>query len=300
MKKQFNLLLLAICIALTACSSTQENKPIAKHVVMIGLDGFGAYAYHKADMPNLKKLASEGSWSVNTRSVLPSSSAVNWASILMSSTPTQHGYTEWGSQTPEIPSSVISQYGKYPSIYTLIKEQQPENKTAVIYSWGGIIHLLEDQIIDFKLGTEGNDDKAVEESAKIIIKEKPTFTFIHLEEPDIVGHNLGHDSEGYYKELKNVDKRVGAIIDAVKEAGIENETIIMVVADHGGINTGHGGKDMMEVATPMVVKGPGIKANHEVSGQIMGFDYGITIARILKIKPHAAWRGSVIKDIFID
>lgn len=300
MKKQFNLLLLAICIALTACSSTQENKPIAKHVVMIGLDGFGAYAYHKADMPNLKKLASEGSWSVNTRSVLPSSSAVNWASILMSSTPTQHGYTEWGSQTPEIPSSVISQYGKYPSIYTLIKEQQPENKTAVIYSWGGIIHLLEDQIIDFKLGTEGNDDKAVEESAKIIIKEKPTFTFIHLEEPDIVGHNLGHDSEGYYKELKNVDKRVGAIIDAVKEAGIENETIIMVVADHGGINTGHGGKDMMEVATPMVVKGPGIKANHEVSGQIMGFDYGITIARILNIKPHAAWRGSVIKDIFID
>lgn len=300
MKKQFSLLLLALCFVLGACNSTPESKPLAKHVVLVGVDGFGAYAYHKADMPNLKKLASEGSWGVKTRSVLPSSSAVNWASILMSSTPTQHGYTEWGSQTPEIPSSVLSQYGKYPSIFTLIREQQPESKTAVIYSWGGIIHLLEEQTIDWKIGTEDSDDVAVEKATEIIINEKPLFTFIHLSEPDIAGHGVGHDSQGYYDELKRVDQRIGLIAKAIDDAGIAEETILMIVADHGGINYNHGGKDLMEVETPMVIKGPGIKANHEVTDQVLGFDYGITIARMLNIEPHKAWRGKVIEDIFIE
>lgn len=77
MKKQFSLVLLAVCFILGACSTAPESKPIAKHVILVGLDGFGAYAYQKADMPNLKKLASEGSWGTTTRSVLPSSSAVN-------------------------------------------------------------------------------------------------------------------------------------------------------------------------------------------------------------------------------
>lgn len=293
--------LIVSLLFLSSCNneSTKEARPLAKHVVLIGLDGFGAYAYHKAEMPNLKKLASQGTWSVGTRSVLPSSSAVNWASILMSSTPTQHGYTEWGSQTPEIPSVVTSQYGKYPSIYTLIKEQQPEAKTAVIYSWGGIIHLLEKQIIDFDIYTKDNDDLTAEKAAEIIKTEKPMFSFIHIDEPDGAGHNLGHDSEGYYEELKNVDKRVGTIIQAVEDAGIAEETIIMVVADHGGIEKGHGGKNLMEVQTPLVVKGPGIKVNHEIKDVIMDYDYAITVAKILGITPHDAWRGQVIKDLFI-
>lgn len=300
MRKQLNLVLLAICFVLGSCNETPTaQQPLAKHVVMIGLDGFGAYAYDKADMPNLKKLASKGSWGTSTRSVLPSSSAVNWASILMSSTPTQHGYTEWGSQTPEIPSAVLSQYGKYPSIYTLIREQLPESKTGVVYSWGGIIHILEEQIIDFNLPTSGDEDRTAEEAAKLILTEKPVFTFVHFDQPDGAGHNYGHDSEGYYAELKNVDRRLGIVLDAIDKAGIANETIIMVIADHGGIDKGHGGKDLMEVETPMVVKGPGIKVNHEVIEPIMGFDYAITVAKMLNITPNRAWRGKVIEDIFI-
>lgn len=68
-----------------------------KHVVLIGCDGFGAYALPEADMPNLKNLMKEGSWSLKARSVLPSSSAVNWASMIMGAGYTLHGYTEWNS-----------------------------------------------------------------------------------------------------------------------------------------------------------------------------------------------------------
>ncbi|WP_165021365.1 alkaline phosphatase [Dysgonomonas sp. ZJ279] len=289
------LILLIFCLGIVL----HTNATNVKHVVLIGCDGFGAYAYNKANMPNLKKLAADGSWSLKARSVLPSSSAVNWASMLMSASPTLHGYTEWGSQTPEIPSAATSQYGKFPSIYTIIKEQLPQAKTAVVYSWGGIEYLVEKEIIDFVIPTNDNDNLCVDEAVTIIKNEKPLFTFIHLDEPDHIGHSAGHNTPEYYAELENVDARIGRIVQAVKDAGIENETIIMVVSDHGGIEKGHGGKTLYEVEVPIVMCGPGIKKGHEIKDVIIDYDYGATIAEIFGLKRPQAWRGIPISDAFI-
>ena len=70
-----------------------NSAPKVKHVVIIGCDGFGAYAYEQANIPNIKALAAKGSFCPAMRTVLPSSSAVNWASMLMGAGPTMHGYT---------------------------------------------------------------------------------------------------------------------------------------------------------------------------------------------------------------
>lgn len=274
------------------------NSQEIKHVVLIGSDGLGGYAYDKANMPNLKKLAENGVWTTKARVVLPSSSAVNWASMLMSTSPTLHGYTEWGSKTPEIPSVVTSRYGKFPSIFTLIREQMPDSKTAVIYSWEGIEYLLENDIIDYSIYTKNNDDLTADTAAYIIRKDKPTFIFAHLNEPDNVGHRIGHDTPEYYAELENVDRRIGIIVQAVKDAGIENETVIMVVSDHGGINKGHGEKSLMEIEVPLVISGHGIKKGHELKSVIVDYDYGATIAKMLNLQIPQAWRGQPISEIF--
>ncbi len=42
-------------------SCNAKGKDKAKHVVLIGLDGWGAYSLPKADMPNVKKLMEDGS-----------------------------------------------------------------------------------------------------------------------------------------------------------------------------------------------------------------------------------------------
>ena len=41
-------------------SCNAKGKDKAKHVVFIGLDGWGAYSLPKADMPNGKKLMEDG------------------------------------------------------------------------------------------------------------------------------------------------------------------------------------------------------------------------------------------------
>ncbi|WP_222852173.1 hypothetical protein [Olivibacter sp. SDN3] len=62
--------LLALCYLMLVCFSLRAEVKKVKHVVLIGCDGFGAYALPEADMPNLKKLMTTGAWSLEARAVL--------------------------------------------------------------------------------------------------------------------------------------------------------------------------------------------------------------------------------------
>ncbi|WP_316792653.1 alkaline phosphatase [Pedobacter frigoris] len=291
--------MIALCIL---CLTLQLNAQVkkVKHVVLIGCDGFGAYAVPDAKMPNLKKLMETGSWTLKARSVLPSSSAVNWASMLMGAGPTEHGYTEWGSATPEIPSAVTTKYGLFPSIFSVIRDQKPSAKTAVVYSWGGIGPLIEKDAINIVIPGKDKDDFCADTAASIIRKEKPYFTFLHLDEPDNTGHGIGHRTPAYYSQLEKVDLRIGKILQAIKDAGIEKETIVILSADHGGTGKGHGGKSLDEVLIPWVINGPGVKSNHEIKDVIITYDTAATIAWILGLKTPQSWRGKAVADSFIN
>ncbi|MBB2150366.1 alkaline phosphatase [Pedobacter gandavensis] len=289
--------IIAFCLLCAGLGVNAQVKNV-KHVVLIGCDGLGAYAIPDAQMPNLKKLMETGASSLEARSVLPSSSAVNWASMLMGAGPTEHGYTEWGSKTPEIPSVTKTKYGTFPSIFSVIREQKPNAKTAVIYSWPGIGPLVEKDAISIVVPGNDKDDFCADTTATIIKKQKPYFTFVHFDEPDHTGHEIGHRTPAYYEQLKKVDERIGKVVQAVKDAGIEKETIIIVSADHGGTGKGHGGKSLDEVQIPWVINGPGVKKNHKIQDVIITYDTAATLAWIMGLKTPQSWRGKAVSDSF--
>lgn len=288
------LMLMSFFIALTVYAQQK-----VKHVVLIGCDGFGAYALPEADMPNLKNLMKEGSWSLKARSVLPSSSAVNWASMIMGAGPTLHGYTEWNSAVPEIPSSDLTKEGMFPSIFSILKEQKPSLITALIYSWQGIDPLVQKGTTDIRIPAKDNDDFCTDSAVEVIKTKKPTLTFVHLDQPDGVGHDIGHRTPAYYEELKKVDAHIGKIVQAVKDAGIANETVIIVTADHGGKDKGHGGKSLDEVQIPWVAYGKGVKKGQELKNTIITYDTGATIAWLLGLKAPESWRGLPVRQAFL-
>ncbi|WP_092897526.1 alkaline phosphatase [Algoriphagus aquimarinus] len=269
----------------------------AKHVILIGFDGLGSYAIPKATMPNLKKLMESGSHTLEARTVLPSSSAVNWASMLMGAGPTAHGFTEWGSKTPEIPPYEITKYGLFPSIFSVIRDQKPTAKTAAIYTWDGIGYLIEKDAIDLVYNGE-KEELNIAKAIEVIQEGETTFMFLHLSEPDGVGHNIGHDTPEYYKELEAVDIKIGKLVAAVAAAGLADETIIMLSSDHGGVEKGHGGKSLEEIYIPWVISGPGVKVNHEINDLIMTYDTGATIAWILGLDMPKSWGGKPVEDSF--
>lgn len=72
------------------------------------------------------------------------------------------------------------------------------------------------------------------------------YARIHVVEPDFIGHAFGESEDNkigseYLNALKISDRAVGIIIDAVREAGIEDSTVILVTTDHGFIGPGHSG-----------------------------------------------------------
>ena len=294
--KQSSKKLLAFVGIILACTVAQAQVRKAKHVVLIGCDGLGAQAIPDGSMPELKKLMKAGSWSLSARSVLPSSSAVNWASLLMGAGPTEHGFTEWGSKVPEIEPVFKTKYGLFPSIFSVVRDQKPTAKTAVIYTWEGIRYLIEKDAINFV--ATGKDDFSADTAAIIIKREKPLLTFIHLSAPDDKLHNDGFMSPAYNEELKHVDQRIGRIVKAIQDAGIEEETIIIVTSDHGGAGKGHGGKSLGEVSIPWIIAGAGVKKDHEIKDVIITYDTAATIAWILGLKEPQPWRGKPVLSAF--
>ena len=72
-----------LILALVAATLGIEARRAASHVVIIGMDGWGAYSVPKADIPQMKQMMADGSFTLHKRSVLPSSSALNWATMFM-------------------------------------------------------------------------------------------------------------------------------------------------------------------------------------------------------------------------
>lgn len=286
-------------IGLATCHATA--KPKARHVIYIGLDGWGAYSVPKADMPNVRALMDNGCYTLQKRTVNPSSSAPNWASMFMGAGPELHGYTTWGSHTPELPSRVILKNNIFPTIFQVYRDAYPQAETGVLYEWDGIKYLIDTLSVSHHAQAPNYNiyPTALCEMAETYIKEKkPALIAICFDNPDHVGHVAGHDTKAYYDCLKELDGYIGRIVEAVKEAGILKQTVFIVTSDHGGKGTGHGGITMEEMETPFIIAGKGIKRGGEFRESMMQYDVASTMAYILGVKQPQVWIGRPIKQVF--
>ena len=95
MIKKIRTISLAVLAAGMVCfvSEAAAKAPKMKHVVMIGSDGFSAEVIVKnpGKFPNLERMMKDGSYTMEARTVLPSSSAINWATLLMGAGSEMHG-----------------------------------------------------------------------------------------------------------------------------------------------------------------------------------------------------------------
>lgn len=276
-------------------------KPKAQHVILVGFDGWGAYSLPKADMPNVKKLMADGCYTLDKRTVLPSSSAPNWASMFMGAPTEIHGYTTWGSQKPEIPSRWEKKHNIFPTVYQVTRDQHPAAEIGVIYEWDGIKYLIDTLSLSYHaqaVDAQKFPARTAEMAEKYIKEKKPELLAVSFDEPDHVGHSAGHDTPEYYAKLAEIDGYLGRIIKAAEDAGIADETIFIVTADHGGIEKGHGGITLQEMRTPFIICGKNIKKGGEFPESMMQYDVASTIAYALGVEQPQVWTGRPMKQVF--
>lgn len=296
MRKMFAVAALAVSMFFSVSLSAKRPS----HIVFVGLDGWGAYTMPKSDMPQVKALMDRGAWTLKKRSVLPSSSAINWASIFMGVGTEGHGYTQWGSRSPEIPSIALSKNGIFPTIFTILREQKPEAETGLIYEWPGIAFLTDTLSISFHknvpVGKDNDSSPITAEAVRYIKEAKPLLLAVTYDNPDHVGHTAGHDTPEIYEIMTYLDQQIGQLIQATKDAGIYDETVFIISSDHGGIDKGHGGITLREMETPLVMAGPGISNTGRLKSAVMQTDIAPTIAALLRLSVPQAWTGRPISE----
>ena len=304
------LLLLSILVLVAGCCGEKAPRMKAGHVIFVGVDGVSTPAFKDpallARMPNVRMMMEEGSYTLGKRSVMPSSSAINWATIFNGLPTEQHGYGHWNSSKPEIPAVLDNGRGMPPTVYTLLREQRPAAESGCVYNWDGIGPLLDTTVIDYHLYDPGYhipdgytmEKYTTERAVKYILEKKPTFFTFYIGDVDEVGHRCGWDTPEYYDCLEETDRCVGLILQAARDAGIFDDTIFVFSSDHGGSDKGHGQLNMLHLETPFVLYGKNIRKGYVLAYPMMQYDLPATLAYALGLRIPPEWRGRPMTEMF--
>ncbi len=280
----------ASCLALTARPS---------RAVIIGVDGLSPDGIRKAQTPHFDQLMKQGAFSLRARAVMPTSSSPNWASMIMGAGPEQHGVTsnDWETNKFDMEPVVRGPGGMFPTIFGLLREQRPDAHIACLHDWDGFGRLMERSALNHLEHVKDAIETAGKASS-YFREKRPTFLFIHFDGVDHAGHSFGWMSTQYLKAVELTDSLIGAVLQAVRDSGVADQTTVLVTADHGALGTKHGGATMQEILIPWIIKGPGVVAGKEIQTPLNTYDTAVTVAYIFGLKTPDCWIGKPIIDAF--
>lgn len=292
-------LVLPSCIKIAA--STEENDPFPRHVILMGFDGWSSTSFEASNMPYLKSIINGSASSFKKRSVLPTSSACNWASMFKGAGPEAHGYNEWNSRKPSFPPTAVNEKGEFPNIFSVLKENYPYAETGYFYQWEGMKYLFDlrnvNLVKQFPTSTLGSDEMS-ETAIEYIRKAKPALLAIIWDYPDVIGHSSGWDSLQFQEELSHLDSFIEETVKVCKEIGIYDQTLIIITSDHGGHSKTHGTINPSDLETPLILVGGNIRKG-VINTPILQYDVASIIADFLFLKHPNSWRGKSPDGIFM-
>lgn len=291
----------ALVFAMASLLLSGCAKKAAPHVIIFGLDGWGSFSMEEADIPNIRSLMSGGTYTLEKRTMQPSHSATNWASMFTGVGPQIHGFTSCCSPKPDIEPIYKTEYGVFPTIFRELRNQRPEAEIGTLYDWKGLGAVLDTLSFSFREIYPGDEAALVPATGKAcdyVKASKPDLMLMYYGITDHTGHSEGFGAPEYYRILNVVDESIGKIIQATKDAGIYDDCVFVVTSDHGGIGKGHGGINTREMYTPLVICGKGIANKGDLGKPIVQVDQAPTLARILGIKLTQDVWGRCVEDYF--
>lgn len=251
----------------------KKSKRNIEHLIVISYDSFSVSDWDLAkNLPNLKSLIDNGSYSTSLNTVYPSLTYVVHSTIVTGCWPDRHGVFHNNPLQPfvEEKDQFWHWYRKdiqTPTIYELAKDKgfitsgilwpvtgkaeikynlpelaavRGENQVLKVLKNGNPFYSLE---MELRFGKYRNgvnqpelDDFSTLCACHTIKTKKPGLMLLHLIDLDDTKHRFGVTSNESQEAIRRMDIRIGALLDAVKAAGLSDHTALIVLGDHGQLD----------------------------------------------------------------
>jgi predicted AlkP superfamily pyrophosphatase or phosphodiesterase len=136
------------------------------------------------------------------------------------------------------------------------------------------------------------------DAAPYIIAKKPNLCFIHFTDTDDTGHKYGWGSPEQIKAFDDVDAALGVVMKAIQDAGIADESVVIVTADHGGHKKGHGTSLPADMNIPWVAWGRNVNKGFAITAPVNTCDTAATALWLLGIPIPASFDGKPVTSAF--
>lgn len=238
MTKMYIVLSVALLALATSAQATQPRK-----VLVIGIDGARADALQVANTPNLDGLLEHAFYTFDSWHLDITVSGPSWSSIMAGVYHQKHGVTN--------NSYSGSNYFEYPYFPTRAKEYKPNLYCVQITEWAPMSDDVYNDGWNLKLKVPDGQGTPTENAAVTqLANPNLDVLFVYFDAVDLAGHSSGFNpnNPSYIAAIENVDGHVGGILNALySRPNYANEDwLILITTDHGGIGTGHGGNTNQE------------------------------------------------------
>jgi len=306
------LTLAAVPLAGLVSCSAGDQRP---NVVVITLDTtrpdfLSCYGYRAEQSPNIDRLAAEGTRFDNAMSA-SAVTPVSHASILTGEYPYTHGLRvlagDSGFWLTEEHATVAVEFQESGYETIAVHSALPVSRTFGFEQGFDVFKDLNGEIEDHGGGQKGWDgtkyqrrsdhttDIALDELARA---EGPVFLWMHYWDPhdpqilppkefiEHLGEINAWTDDVYAAEIHYMDSEIGRLLDGLEELGLDDNTLIVLTADHGeGMSDGqerHGWHAhrmvyQEQVAVPLIVRPPGGSSTKEVTGLVRTVDVAPTL-----------------------
>lgn len=265
------------------------GRAAIKHVIIVSEDGLRPDALTSVPAPVHEAIMRRGAYSMKARTIRHASTLPSHAAMLSGFDVKEHGLF-WNSWKPE------RGWIHVPTVFDAAGKQG--GSSAAFVGKKKLAHIAHPGSVEMFSRPGYFCKKVVEQAAKYFVEKKPTIEFIHFSDPDDLGHAVGWMSNPQLEAVRHADKCLGTLVDAVHAAGMDDETLIILSADHGGHGRNHSGKIEEDRLIPWIAVGPGVKPGHKITTPIITVDTAATALWALGYPNPPGLQGKPVLDAF--
>ena len=239
MKQRLTQILMLLLLSTTMMAGVGGHT---RKVLVIGVDGCRADALLQeitlGHCPNMDTLVTHGFYTMDSWHLDITWSGPSWSSIMTGVYHNKHGVTN--------NNYTGSNFNRYPYFTTHAKEIDSTFKCIEFCEWAPLVNSVYNANWDRSIiGQDGVSQNTGSATSTLIQDPNVDVMFTYFDHVDLTGHSSGFSptNPAYNQAIDTVDRQIGVVMAALRARPTyaQEDWLVLLTTDHGGIGTGHGG-----------------------------------------------------------